>query len=149
MNRGGSEREGDTEFEAGSRFWAVSTEPDAGLELTDHEIMTWAEVGRLTHWAMQVPREVVIFRWRSKPNMLAAWAESGCFEGEEKCRRVSDVLELVRANSQKLMVHLSSQLCVQSCHIGHLKLGTDGIFTTWKSECIISEGLFFLQRGGC
>ena len=48
MNGGGSEREEDTESEAGSRLWAVSTEPDAGLELTDHEIMTWAEVRRLT-----------------------------------------------------------------------------------------------------
>ena len=34
------EREGDTESEAGSRLWAVSTEPDAGLELTNREIMT-------------------------------------------------------------------------------------------------------------
>ena len=40
MNGGGSEREGDTESKAGSRLRAVSTEPDAGLELTDHEIMT-------------------------------------------------------------------------------------------------------------
>ena len=37
---GGSEREGDTESEAGSRLRAVSTEPDAGLELVYHEIMT-------------------------------------------------------------------------------------------------------------
>ena len=36
----GAEREGHTEAEAGSRFWAVSTEPDAGLELTSCEIMT-------------------------------------------------------------------------------------------------------------
>ena len=40
MSRGGSEREGDTESEAGSRLRAVRTEPDAGLELTDDEIMT-------------------------------------------------------------------------------------------------------------
>ena len=33
-------REGDTESEAGSRLWAVSTEPDEGLKLVDHEIMT-------------------------------------------------------------------------------------------------------------
>ena len=46
MNGGGSEREGDTESETGSRLWAVSTEPDAGLKLTDREIMAWAEVGR-------------------------------------------------------------------------------------------------------
>ena len=36
----GREREGDTESEAGSRLGAVSTEPDAGLELTNCEIMT-------------------------------------------------------------------------------------------------------------
>ena len=41
MNGGvGSEREGDTESEAGSRLQAVSTEPDTGLELRDLEIMT-------------------------------------------------------------------------------------------------------------
>ena len=40
MSMGGSEREGDTEIEAGSRLWAVSTEPNAGLELTNCEIMT-------------------------------------------------------------------------------------------------------------
>ena len=57
MNGGGAEREGDTESEAGSRLWAVSTEPDAGLELTDREIMTWAEVGRSTDWATQAPLE--------------------------------------------------------------------------------------------
>ena len=54
-NGGGVERQGDTESEAGSRLWAVRTESDAGLELTDREIMTWAEVGRLTAWATQVP----------------------------------------------------------------------------------------------
>ena len=36
----GREREGDTESEAGSRLRAVSTELDAGLELTNREIMT-------------------------------------------------------------------------------------------------------------
>ena len=37
---GRTERGGDTESEAGSRLRAVSTEPDAGLELTNREIMT-------------------------------------------------------------------------------------------------------------
>ena len=40
MSGGGAEREGDTESETGSRLWAVSTEPDVGLELTSSEIMT-------------------------------------------------------------------------------------------------------------
>ena len=39
MGRGGAEREGDAESEAGSRLRAISTEPDAGLELTDREIV--------------------------------------------------------------------------------------------------------------
>ena len=48
-------REGDTESEAGFRLWVVSTEPDARLELKNCEVMTWAEVGHLTHWTIQVP----------------------------------------------------------------------------------------------
>ena len=45
---GEGQREGDTESETGPGLRAVSTEPDAGLELTDCEIMTRAEVGRST-----------------------------------------------------------------------------------------------------
>ena len=40
MSRGGTEREGDTESEAGSRLRAVSTESDAGLKLMSGEITT-------------------------------------------------------------------------------------------------------------
>ena len=40
MSKGGAEREGDTESKAGFRLQAVSTEPNTGLELTNHEIMT-------------------------------------------------------------------------------------------------------------
>ena len=39
-SRGGAEREGDTEPEAGSRLRAVRTEPDVGLDHANHEIMT-------------------------------------------------------------------------------------------------------------
>ena len=41
MNGGGAEREGDTESETGSRLRAITPEPDAGLKLTDREIVTW------------------------------------------------------------------------------------------------------------
>ena len=54
MSREG-QREGDTQSEAGSRLWAVSTEPDVGLELMNLEIMTGAEVGQSTNWATQAP----------------------------------------------------------------------------------------------
>ena len=53
-SRGGAER-GNTESEAGSRLPSVSTEPNGGLEPTKHEIITWAEVRRLTDWATKVP----------------------------------------------------------------------------------------------
>ena len=44
MSRRGAEKEGDTESQAGSRLRAVSTEPNAGLELTDCKITTGVEV---------------------------------------------------------------------------------------------------------
>ena len=40
VSGGGAEREGDTEFEAGSRFLAAYTEPNVELKLTNREIMT-------------------------------------------------------------------------------------------------------------
>ena len=49
------DRERETESKPGFRLWAVSTEPNAGLELTNCETMTWVEVGRLTDWASQAP----------------------------------------------------------------------------------------------
>ena len=57
LSGGGAERDGDTESETGSSLWAVSTEPHAGLEPTNYEIMTWAEVGRSTDWATQAPQK--------------------------------------------------------------------------------------------
>ena len=57
VGEGQKERETQNLNEAGSRLWAVFTEPDAdaGLELTGREIMTWAEVRCSTDWATQVP----------------------------------------------------------------------------------------------
>ena len=49
MSMGGSEIGGDTESKAGSRLQIVSTEPDTGLEPTNHEIMTQAEVRSSTN----------------------------------------------------------------------------------------------------
>ena len=40
MSGGGAEREGDTEFKAGSSVRAVNTEPIVGLDLMNCEIMT-------------------------------------------------------------------------------------------------------------
>ena len=34
----------------------LSAEPDAGLKPMGSEILTWAEVGRSTDWATQVPQ---------------------------------------------------------------------------------------------
>ena len=48
MSGRGAETKGDTKSEAGSRLRAVSTELDTGLKPTDQEIMTSAEVERLT-----------------------------------------------------------------------------------------------------
>ena len=81
MSGGGAEREGDTECKAGSRLWTVSTEPNAGLQPTYWEIMTWAEVGCLTDWATQVSQFLFIFeRERERERQRErerAWAKEG------------------------------------------------------------------------
>ena len=63
MRGGGTEteRERDTESEAGSRVQAVSTEPNTELEPMNHKIVTWAEVGRPIDWATQVPLNCLDF----------------------------------------------------------------------------------------
>ena len=58
---GEGQREGDTESKTVSRLWAVSTEPEAGLGLTDRQIMTWTEVGRSTNWATQMPQNKMLY----------------------------------------------------------------------------------------
>ena len=40
----GRGRERETKSEAGSRLRSLSIEPDAGLELTDREIVTWLKL---------------------------------------------------------------------------------------------------------
>ena len=76
--QGGAEREGDTESEAGSRLWVVSTtEPDAGLELMECEIMTRAEVGRPTDWATQAPQILPEF-------LREEWVLASCSLGAGK-----------------------------------------------------------------
>ena len=55
MSGGRVPTEGETESKAGSGFWAIGTEPDTGLEPMNHEVMTWAEVQRLTDWVTQAP----------------------------------------------------------------------------------------------
>ena len=67
----GAER-GRQRSEAGSRFWALSTEPDTGLELTSHKIMTLVEVGCLTNSHPGAP-QIFILDW------LAFWFCVGLF----------------------------------------------------------------------
>ena len=71
MNRGGAEREGDTESDTGSRLRAVSTEPDAGPKLTDREIMTRTVVGRFTDRATQAPLVSRAFIWGQSHGHMA------------------------------------------------------------------------------
>ena len=67
VRAGEEQRERDTESEADSRLRAVSTEPDAGLELMNHEIMTWAKVRRSTDWATQAPLEKILKKYTVHP----------------------------------------------------------------------------------
>ena len=58
-----------------SRLCVLSAEPDAGLELTSHEIMTWAEVRCLTDWATQVPQLLLCLKEKLWiPERIAYWS---------------------------------------------------------------------------
>ena len=50
---------------------ADSSEPDVGLELTNREFMTRAELGRLTDWVTQTPHNY------SYANTIIKWSEEG------------------------------------------------------------------------
>ena len=63
VSEGWAEWEGDTESEAGSRLWVVSTKPNTELEHTDHKIMTWAKVRYLTNWATLVLLKKGVLLW--------------------------------------------------------------------------------------
>ena len=61
---------GRTGLEAGSRLWAVSTEPDAGLQPTNREIMIWVEVWGSTDWATQAPQHLSFFYFTKQNTFL-------------------------------------------------------------------------------
>ena len=95
-------REGDTESEAGSRLWAVHTEPDMGPKSTNWEIITWDEVRGSTHWAARVPpttRSLIYYRvigwwlsvslWNQNPGLRAAWVAQSV-----KCHNSAQVMIL-------------------------------------------------------
>ena len=56
---GEGQRERETQNLKQAPGWA--SEPNLGLELTNHKIMTWAEVRRLTDWATQESQRDTIF----------------------------------------------------------------------------------------
>ena len=88
----GREREIQNPRQAPSRLWAVSTEPDGGLKLTNHEIMIWGEVRRLNNWAIQVPLtyfwKVYLFILRVR---LRVWEGEGQREREKESQAGSAV----------------------------------------------------------
>ena len=62
---GQGQRESETQNQKqapGSRLQAVSIEPDVGLELSNGEIVTWAQIRCSTDWATQVPLLVLFFK---------------------------------------------------------------------------------------
>ena len=94
---GEGQRERETQSKASSRLWALSTDPDVGLEPTNHEIMTWAEVGRSTDWATQAPLSDKILNWKAKHKYL------DCFMQQKmrimKCFNLSSTVGIKMRNT--------------------------------------------------
>ena len=66
-------RERDTHTQNPKQAPGVSTEPDAGPELTNHEIVSRAEVGRLTDWATQALLSLFYLKTRKQLRQEAGW----------------------------------------------------------------------------
>ena len=56
MSRGGAEREGRERIPR--RLCGVSTEPNVGLDLTNHEIMNWAKIKESDTWGTWMAQSV-------------------------------------------------------------------------------------------
>ena len=91
MSRGGAEREGDTEPEA------VSTERDAGFELPNHKITTWAEVGCLTNWNTQAPHGEVLLKTGNQKRRSTSSGVISPTEGANNDKWLKAVASVVKA----------------------------------------------------
>ena len=103
MSGGRAEKEGDAESQTGSRLWAVSTEPDVGLELTNREMVTWVKVGRLTDWAAQAPLYTMKYYSVIKKNEILPFART---QMELECIMLSEI-----SQSEKDKYHMISLIC--------------------------------------
>lgn len=57
-----------------------------------------------------------------------------------------ETLEVAHTGLNEVIVSISSQLQVQQCHIGSLKLAIMAVFTTWKSENATNQGFLWAKK---
>ena len=135
MSRRGAERLEDTESEAGSRLWAVLTEPNAGLEPINHKIVTWAKVRRLTDWATQAPFLTFltfIYFWETE------WAGEGQREGETQNPKQAPGSELSAQSPEQAGLELTNREIMTWAEVGSS--------TNWATQ--VPHLLFSLPERG-
>ena len=92
MSRGGAETEGDTESEAGSRLWAVSTDPMRGSN--SQTVRSWPELKsdaqptepprRLHMWHIRV--KVSNSQSKHLPNETPCWRKTNIHHASNVCQ---------------------------------------------------------------
>ena len=117
MSRGGTEREGDTESETRSWLRAVSTEPDAGLEPTNREILTEP---RSDAQLTEPPRrpEMIMFAFVSLPF------------GNVSSKK------LLWPKSKRFLLVFSSRILMVSCLTFRPFIHFEFIFFVWCKEVV-------------
>ena len=113
MSGRGAEWEGDTESKAGPRLWTVSTEPNVGLEPTNCEITTWAEVG---HSPTEPPRCPSSLKKKKKNCLLFCVAMTNSIPNSLLIVQIPSQNVPFHQTSYQLHLHKSSQ--VHTCHSG-------------------------------
>ena len=140
VSGGRAERERETESEAGSGLWAVSTETDSGLEPRNCEIVTWTKVRPLT-WLNQVP---LVFHFSNIPS------QKRCLASSRALRQADSHQVLPHPFSCRVMSHHVMSHLVMSCHVSCTCFGIHRGSILWlkKWQCLQSVHLYAQYTDG-
>ena len=113
---GQGQRERETQNPKQSPGWlqAVSTEPDAGLKLTNREIMTWAKVGRLTNCATQAPQNQYGFKSKVQGYLTKV---AGIWHLGYRSKWIQGRSRLKQTSTRKQTENWGKRKCVRFSHI--------------------------------
>ena len=131
---GGGAKRGRGGQRSRSRLCTDSSKPDAGLELTSHEIMIWAEVGRSTDWAGQAPHITSWFEDQEAMKWVNPYISCTCW----------NLFMLQQSNfisTFPLWVQTAGRYVLSSHYV---KAKICPSYADFTNPCVVNHGSYFL-----